>query len=515
MNGAECLLKTLVNGGVDVCFTNPGTTEMHFVAAVDRVEGMRCILGLFEGVVSGAADGYARMTDKPAVTLLHLGPGLANGLANFHNARKANVPIISVVGEHATYHRECDPPLHSDISAFAKTVSGWVECVESPDQIPVASHAAIQASLTPPSQIATLILPADCTWEESNPPSTEPVVSPVYQKASDEVIKAAATALRTGKQTAILLGGRVLRQKGLNLAGKIAAKCNARLFCDTINARLERGAGLTPVFSLPYFAEKTVEILTGLDHLVIVGTKPPVSFFAYPDLPNRLTPSGCEIHMLARPEQDCLEALERLVDEIDATNEIPRVLDLKPMGLPTGELNPQSIGQSVAALLPEHSIVIDEGISSTLPLSAITATSMPHDWLGIAGGSIGDGMPLATGAAVACPDRKVLCLESDGSGMYTLQALWTQARESLDVTTVIFANRAYRILAMEHQRIGAGDPGPKAHDIMSLDRPELDWVSLATGLGVPARRVTSAEEFNQCLEAFLKEPGPNLIEAII
>ena len=514
MNGAESLLRTLVNGGVEVCFTNPGTSEMQFVAAVDRVEDMRCILGLFEGVVSGAADGYARMMNKPAATLLHLGPGLANALANLHNARKARVPLINIVGEHATYHRALDPPLASDIEAFAKPVSAWIKTVESASDIPNATHAAIQAAVQPPGQIATLVLPADCSWQESADPISDPVSTPEYPKPDDETIEQIARILSSGEPAALLMTGEVLHEPGLILAGKIAAKTGARLFCDTFVARHARGAGRTPVFSMPYFPEKAIETLTGLKHLVIVGTNPPVSFFAYPDMPNELTPEGVVTHRLTTPEQDGVYALGRLCDALNANNTQARQQELQLPALAQGELNPQGIAQSVAALLPEDSIIVDESISSGLSLHAMTANAHAHDLLGITGGSIGIGPPLATGAAVACPNRKVLCLQADGSAMYNLQALWTQAREGLNVTTVIYANRAYKILNFEYQRVGAGEPGPKAHSMMSLTEPVLDWKKLAEGMGVPAKSVTTADEFNRCLAAFLKEPGPNLIEAI-
>jgi acetolactate synthase-1/2/3 large subunit len=514
MNGAESLLRTLVSSGVNICFTNPGTSEMYCVAALDQVQEMRAVLGLFEGVVSGAADGYARMLDKPAATLLHLGPGLANALANFHNARKARVPIINIVGEHATYHRECDPPLGSDISAFAAPVSGWIRTVESPQEIPAATREAVIASLHPHGRIATLIVPADCSWENAPDPDISPIIFPQSARAGDDAVEGSAQALLAGGQAALLMTGAALRERGLEQAGKIAAHTGARLFCDTFNARIERGAGRTPIFSLPYFPEKAIETLTGLDHLILVGTKAPVGFFAYPGVPNRFTPEGVKLHVLSTPDQDALDALERLVSAVGAEAAQPRVQELQQPAPASGEFGPQTIAQSIAALMPEHAIVVDEAVSSGLSLPALTLGAPPHDWLAGTGGAIGLGAPLAAGAAVACPDRRVLCLEADGSGMYTLQALWTQARESLNVTTVIFSNRAYRILQMEHHRLGIGPPGPGAYNVMSLDRPALYWVKLAEGMGVPAEQVDTIEAFNHCLQNFLNEPGPNLIEAV-
>ena len=515
MNGAESLLRTLVHGGVEVCFMNPGTSEMQFVAAVDRVAGMRCVLGLQEGVVSGAADGYARMTNKPAATLLHLGPGLANALANFHNARRARVPIVNIIGEHATYHRQYDPPLHSDIAGLAATVSGWVTTVEDSAQVPALTHAAIRAANGPPGQIATLIIPADCTWAESALPVTLPVIPPVPVAIDQQAIDKAAKTLLSGEAAALIVQGRALLEEGLMLASRIRGKTGARILCDCFVPRLQRGAGRAALEIIPYFVESALQLLQELKHVILVGAKSPVGFFAYPGLPNRLLPPGCQVQTLSQPGEDAITVLQQLLEATGAgiTDSDRQPLQRPP--LPSGDLTPLTIAQSIAALMPEHAIIADETITSGLGLLAATTHAPPHDWLFNCGGSLGQGLPVATGAAVACPERKVLSLEADGSGMYTLQALWTQARESLAVTTVIYANRQYRILNIEHQRIGAGPPGSKARDMMSLERPDMDWVKLAQGLGVPAKRVNTAEEFNQTLKSFLGEPGPNLIEAII
>jgi acetolactate synthase-1/2/3 large subunit len=515
MNGAESLVRTLVNGGVDTCFTNPGTSEMQFVAAADRVPEMRCVLCLFEGVASGAADGYARMTDTPASTLLHLGVGLANALSNFHNAFRAWVPIVNIVGDHATWHRKHDAPLYSHIEAYARPVSGWVRSVESAAEMPEAGHAAITAALGPPGQIATLITPADCTWDESEEPITDPVLFRGFPSVDEKVIQRAAEALRSGQPTAFLMSGFALRAKGLELASRIANKTRARVICDTFNPRLERGAGRAPIERLPYFAEQAIESLVGLKHLIVVGTKAPVGFFAYPGLPSELAPPDCRIHVLARVEENIIDALKRLASAVDAEKTAPTLQELRRPALPSGELNPESVAKSLAALMPEHSIISDEGVSAGLPLLPFTAGAPPHDWLFGTGGSIGQGLPVGTGAAVACPDRRVICLQADGSGMYTVQALWTQARESLNVTNVIYKNNAYRILAIEHERVGGGKPGPKATDLFALDNPDIDWIRLSESMGIPARRARTAEEFSAALQWSLGEQGPTLIEASI
>lgn len=514
MNGAESLLETLVACGVDTCFANPGTSEMHFVAALDKQEGMRSVLGLFEGVVTGAADGYARMAGKPACTLLHLGPGLANGLANLHNARRARVPLVNVVGEHATYHRHLDAPLTSDINGFASPVSGWIHAPETADQVAQAGAEAVAAACRPPGQIATLILPADTAWNEASG-AASPIAPDRPNAPSDEAITAAAHALRSGESCALLMNGAALSEAGLELAGKIRTATGARLLADTFVTRIARGAGRVDVERVPYFGEQAEETLAGIQHLILVATKAPVTFFAYPGKPSELTPEGCDVHTLAAVDEDACAALAALVDALDAHVLDPGAMAHATTGLGTGPLDPAAIATSLGHLLPEHAIVVNEAATSGFAIPAMTAGALPHDWLDLTGGAIGQGLPTATGAAIACPDRKVLALEADGSGMYTLQALWTQARESLDVTTVIFANRKYAILQVELMRVGAGNPGRKAMDMLDLSRPDLDWVALATGMGVPASRATNMEEFNQQLARALATPGPALIEAVI
>ncbi len=515
MNGAESLLRSLMNCGVDVCFTNPGTSEMHFVSAVDRVPGMRCILALFEGVAAGAADGYARMADKPASTLFHLGPGLGNAMANLHNARRARSPIVNIVGDHATYHRKFDAPLTSDVAAFAKPVSNWIRDAGTPEGMGPAAREAVIAAMNAPRGVATLIAPADCSWAGAPEPVADPPVLPEVPKAEEGAVVTAAAALRSGEPAALLLNGRALTEKGIELAGRIAAATGARVYCDTFAARQPRGAGRPVVTRLPYFPELVLQTLEGVRHLLAVETRAPVAFFAYPDKPSELMPPGCQLTVLARADQDGPDALARLAAELDADKVEPLRQAAGSARQASGPLNPETMALAVDALMPENAIVVDEAITAGMHLQSVTAGSAPHDWLTVSGGAIGGGMPVATGAAVACPDRKVLNLQADGSGMYTLQSLWTQARESLNVTTVILANRSYRILNVEHVRMGQGQPGPKAHDLMSLDRPNLDFVKLAEGMGVPASRANTAEEFAAQLRKSLQEPGPNLVEAMI
>ncbi len=515
MNGAESLVRTLVNAGVEVCFTNPGTSEMHFVAALDRVPGMRCVLGLFEGVVTGAADGYARMKDQPASTLLHLGPGLGNGLANLHNARKAQSPIVNIVGDHATYHLEHDAPLTADVEGIAWPVSAWVRTSRDARSVAGDGAEAGAAAWTRPGQVATLILPANTAWEESDGPVTMAPL-PEAPRVAEERVKSIAAVLRSGAPTVILMTGHALRAHGLEVGGAIATASGARLIGQMSNARLARGAGRVSIEGVPYPVDQAIAMLAGVKNIVLVGAKAPVAFFAYPDKPSLLWPEDCAVHTLAEAHEDTVHALEWLADELDAQSSGAVLQSLERPSLPAdGPLDIDAIACAVGALLPENAIVADEAIGSGRSMHPFTVGSPPHDWLQICGGAIGLGLPMATGAAVACPDRKVIGLQADGSAMYTLQALWTQAREGLDVTTVLFANRAYASLKHELFNVGAHNPGRTALDMLEIGRPDLDWVALARGMGVDAGRATTNAEFVRELRAGLASEGPYLLEAVI
>jgi len=510
MNGAQALINTLVDGGVDVCFANPGTSEMHFVAALDAVPRMRGVLALFEGVATGAADGYARIADRPAAVLLHLGPGLGNGLANLHNARRARVPMVVVVGDHATYHKQYDAPLESDIDAVAGTVSGWVR--RSLDSAAVAADAAEAiAAARSGAQVATLILPADASWSDGAEPTSPVTPAPDW---SDIDVGPVAEVLRAGEPTMILIGGDATRGPGLAAAVRIAEATGARVLCETFPTRLERGAGVPAVDRLNYFAEGAAAQLNGAKHLVLAGAKSPVSFFAYPGMPSDLVPAGCEVHVLAEYSGAAV-ALAALAERVAPGTEAPLAGESRP-AMPTGALTSASVADVVGALLPEHAIVVDEANTSGVMLPQATAGAPAHDWLTLTGGAIGYGIPTAVGAAVAAPDRPVLCLQSDGSAMYTISGLWTQARENLDVTTVIYNNGAYDILRIELQRVGAGSaPGPKALDLLDISRPSMDFVKIAEGMGVSARRVTTCEELADAMRVAFDEPGPHLIDAVV
>jgi acetolactate synthase-1/2/3 large subunit len=513
MNGAQALIRTLVDAGVDVCFMNPGTSEMHFVAALDAVPEMRGVLALFEGVATGAADGYARMTGRPAATLLHLGPGLGNGLANLHNARRAGVPMVNIVGDHATFHQRYDPPLQSDIETVARNVSSWIRSSASPADVGADAAAAVTAALGPPGSIATLVLPADTSWSEGAQPAAALPVSgrsPVDGAVVDKV----RAALTSGEPAALMLGGAACRGGALAAARRVADGTGAKLLAETFPARLERGAGRPVVDRLAYLAELAALQLDGLRHLVLVDCPSPVSFFAYPDRPSDLVPEGCAVHVLAGGADDIDSALAALATAVDAPVD-PAVAPAARPDLPVGPLDSVTAAAVIGALLPEGAVVVDEAATSGLSIPGATAGAPPHDYLCLTGGAIGQGLPTAVGAAVACPDRPVLALEADGSALYTIQALWTMAREHLDVTVIVFDNRAYAVLRMELDRVGAEASGDRARSMLSLDDPALDFVALAQGFGVPATRATTVDELADQLAAALGAPGPHLIDAVV
>jgi acetolactate synthase-1/2/3 large subunit len=518
MNGADTLVHTLLDAGVDVCFTNPGTSEMHFVSALDRIAGMRCVLGLFEGVVTGAADGYWRIAERPASTLLHLGPGLGNGLANLHNAKKARSGIVNIVGEHATYHVPLNAPLTSDIEGVARPMSHWVHTSRHARDIAADGRAAIEQAVAPPGRIATLILPADTAWGDAGPaPAARgPVAMPVRRPVDEARVNAAAAALQHGADTLILLGGHALRQGPLARAGRIAARTGCAVMSEFAAARVERGAGRVAALRVPYVVEAAQAALKRFRRIVLVGATPPVAFFAYPDKPSMLAPEGCEFLNLAEVDEDLDGALAALAERLGASSTAPagiaQASTVARDALPQGKVTSEGVAVILSSLLPENAIVVDESVTFGRAFSAATAGALPHDWLTGTGGSIGFAMPVAVGAAIAAPDRRVVVLEGDGSGMYTLQALWTMAREGLNATVVVFANRSYQILKGEFLGVGAGEPGPRASQMLSLDQPALDWLALARGMGVPATRAEDLGAFAEQFARSVATPGPSLIE---
>lgn len=515
MNGAQALLRTLVASGVDICFTNPGTSEMHFVAALDDVPEMRGVLALFEGVATGAADGYARMAGSPAAVLLHLGPGLGNGLANLHNARKARTPMVVVVGDHAVDHQRHDAQLQSDIETVAANVSTWVRSTRSVDAVATDAAEAVAAAAGPPGQVVTLVLPADVSWTDGAAPA-DPATPVAPSAVAAETVARIAAILRSDEPAALLIGGRAFHGPALLDAARVAAATDTRLFGETFPARMERGAGRPAIDRLAYLGDFATLQMAGLRHLVLVDAALPVSFFGYPGKDSVLVPEGCEVHRWVEPADDLPAALAALAAAVGAPPDVDP--PLQPAGRPerpTGELTADTVARAVGALLPEHAIVSDESNTSGLFAPGYTAGCPAHDWLTLTGGAIGQGLPVAVGAALACPDRPVVALQADGSALYTLQALWTMAREDLDVTVVLFNNRSYSVLNMELDRVGGGTPGPIARSMFDLSSPAIDFVALATALGVPAVRADTAEAFTDHLEAALAVRGPRLVEAMV
>jgi len=510
MTGAEALLRTAAAAGLEVCFANPGTTEMGLVKALDAVPSIRAVLGLFEGVCSGAADGYARMSGRPALALFHLGPGFANAIANLHNARRARSPVVNLIGDQATWHREADAPLTSDIASLARPVSKWVRETRTAAQAAQDVAEAIAAAQEAPGGVASLILPADCQSGDSRGPAQRIAPQSARLVPADR-IETVAAALRGRSNAAIYLGGRALGERGQIAAGRVARATGCRLVSECFPARFERGAGLPKVDRNPYFPERVVAFLAGLQTLVLAGAGEPVAFFGYPGIPSRLTPEGCALSTLAAPEDDVEAAIEALADALDAPRAGLAPSVERPQ-MPQGALTPEAVGTVLALLQPEGAIVVDESATTGLAYFPVASSAPRFSLLTLTGGSIGMGPPCATGAAIACPDRTVINFQGDGGAMYTLQSLWTQAREQLHVVTLVCANRAYRILQVESARAGVAAPGPQAHSLTDLSRPALDWVHLAQGMGVPARRVDSADSLQDALGRALAERGPSLIE---
>jgi acetolactate synthase I/II/III large subunit len=508
LNGAESLVHTLVGHGLKVCFANPGTSEMHFVAALDRIPGLRCIPGLQENVVTGMADGYARVSREPAVTLLHCGPGLANGLANIHNAKKARVPMVNIVGDQATYHKPFDPPLAQDTQALAKTVSHWVKTSRKAGQVGADAARAIQAARTAPGHIATLILPSDASWNEGGKVAA-PLPAPKLKSISIANIRKAAKVLRDKSNVLLLLGDQALMAAPQKHAAAIQSKMSCAVMAESINGFHQRGQARLPLARVPYPAPLAIEALKQFEHIITVCARAPLGFFAYPGVPSHHHAAHAKVISLCDVGQDAVVALRALAEELGA-NPASQHRAITPE-VPRGQPSSAAFGQMLAAVMPEQAIVADESISFGGEFFTHSHAAAPHDWMMVTGGAIGYGMPCATGAAVAGQGRRVINLQADGSAMYTIQALWTQARERLPVTTVILSNRKYQILIAEYGNVGA-NPGPTAMHMLDLGNPDLDFVKLANGMGVEAARTSTLEGCAALLLESFKSPHPFLIE---
>lgn len=513
MNGAESLVKTMLASGVDTVFANPGTSEMHFVAALDSHPQMRCVLCLFEGGTSGAADGFFRMTRDVAGTLLHLGPGFGNAFANLHNARKAGSGIVNVVGDHATHHLRYESPLKGDILGISQAVSHWTRVSTDATAVATDGAAAIRAARAQNGQIATLVLPANTAWDAAVAPDTSTPPPPLH-RPSDAAIETAAQRLKT-PGAALMIGGAALFGDLLALAGRVSAAAGCRLLADTLIPRVAKGAGTAPLDQLVYPVDPKVAQMQGTSSLTLVGTNRPVAFFAYPGKPSLPEPAGCPVIDLCQPTDDIAWTLDALAEALGVTRAAPApTVALSLPDLPGGDLTLHKVGQSLAALMPADTILCSEAVTSGFHVLPPLATARPHDVLGGTGGAIGLALPCATGAAAACPDRKVLALTGDGSAMYTLQSLWTMAREQQDVTVVVFANRGYQILRNELANVGVAHYGRNAQAMFDVENPTLDWVALAKGHGMPGTRAADMETFNKALSAAMQDSGPSLIEVV-
>ena len=516
MTGAEIILSTAADAGVEICFANAGTTELPLVAAFDTVKSIRPVLGLFEGVCTGAADGYARMKQKPVLTLLHLGPGFANGIANLHNAKRARSPILNIIGQHATWHLNADPPLNMDIASLARTVSGWYRQSASVEALSRDVAEGLAASLY--GQVSTLVVPADHQWAEHK---SDKITLPefAFDRIDQATIATARKLLKEAQKPALILGGRALRKPSLAAAAEIQVKTGCGLLRITFPAYVDSGEGLPIVRPIPYVPGQARALLGIYDTLILAGTNEPVAFFGYRDGRSfLLNDQQCHFR-IDTDKQDVAVVLEELARALDAEtgkNKTGSILAQYALPeLPSGTLNAEKMCATIAAMQPEHCIVVDEGVSSTAPYYSYAPFLKPYSQLNVTGGAIGHGMPLALGAALACPDRKVINIEADGSAMYTIQALWSQAHEKANVITVICSNRKYLIIELECLAAGYTSLGAEARALMNLTNPALDWVGLSRGMGVPAASVTTAEELTREFNAALKESGPHLIEVIL
>ncbi|MCL4133723.1 UNVERIFIED_CONTAM: hypothetical protein GTU68_047912 [Idotea baltica] len=430
-----------------------------------------------------------------------------------HNARKARVPMVNLVGDHALRHQQYDAPLSADVEAACAPFSDWVRSGRDAGSFAADAMEALSVATGKPGRIASLVAPADIGWDEGGKMAAP--LTPKGAAALDEdAVTAALGALESGEKTVIIAGGSVLADtEAVALLHGIAEKTGAHILAPTSNRRIERGRGRFAVTKIPYPIDAALKCLAPYGRAILVETLPPVAFFAYPGRPSLLLPEVCDTVTLAGLDGDGSTALAALADRVGAKP--AKALDAASPARPqAGAITLENIGAALSAALPEDAIVIDETVSSGAAIFPAGDTAPPNSWLALTGGSIGIGIPLSAGAAIACPDRPVVTLQADGSAMYSIQGLWTQAREGSNVTTIILANRAYEILKGELHNVGA-QPGPDALSMLNLDRPELDFVALARGMGVPGRRVDDVRDLMRAIKDAAAEPGPYLIEAMI
>ncbi len=515
MNGAEAMLRAAAACGVDTCFANPGTTELHLVEGLDRVPTIRAVLSLFEGACTGAADGYGRMTGRPALTLVHLGPGFANGIANLHNARRAHSPVVNLIGDHATWHLSADAPLTTDVDSLAGPVSAWVRHSTGAPRLPGDMVDAVVAARTGLGQVATLVVHQDHCWDDALGATAAPPVWPSPATVTDAAVIGTANAVRAAHRVVLVIGGNALGADGKRSAARLRDGLGITVYTAAPNGRQARGRHLPTIGALPYFPEAARRAIGEADLVVLAGARDPVTFFGYPDEPSRVVPSGVPVVTLAGPADDAAAALDALADELKASAN-PHRDEATASVVTTGELSLAAMGETVAALLPPDAVIVNESISSGGAFESFAERAAPHDVLNAStGGAIGAGLPQAVGAAVACPGRQIVDLQADGSAGYTVQALWTMAREQLDVVVVLLANQRYGILQIEQQRAGIALDGTASASLTDLGRPAVSWTAIANGFGVPGVKATDAASFATALQRGIAAPGPLLIEVTI
>lgn len=513
--GAQHILTGLSDAGIELIFTNPGTTEIYFVDALGKVPIPRPVLTLTEAVAAGAADGAARIGGQPTALLLHLGPGLANAIAYLHNAKRAHSPIVVVVGDHSQGVANQDPPLASDIDSLAHTFSKAVIHVTQHEHPRHSAARAGYIAVDATPGIVTLIVPSDLSWSETNdiPRLQRPPRTPL--NTPESTLERASAALIEPDGTAVIVGGDLLRTEGQETLERLTRCQNLTVWANTFPARMDRGYGRPRVRRLPYLPEMAIAALENTRRVVIAGGANPVPFFGYPHLPDRLVTEECEIITLTSDPSAAPSSIAALMPNAEeltllgSTHIEPATKDDD-----NAALNPANFASVVAELLPADTIVVDESNTLGLNLEEATANAAAHTWLpALTGGAIGHGLGMAIGAALAAPERRVLALIADGSSLYTPQALWTHASETLNITTVILSNRSYGILNFELHRLGSEAETEGAKRLLSLSPPSIDHIRLATGFGVPAARASTVGELIDALTSAWLSRGPSLIEA--
>lgn len=511
--GADIMFDALYQGGARICFANPGTTELTMVSALARQTGIRSVLSLFEGVCTGAADGYFRVSGQVPLTLLHLGPGFANGIANLHNARRAGSRIINLIGDHASWHLSYDAPLTSDIESLASPVSREVIRMRSPAGITADVQSSFEATCRKEGGSATLIIPTDVIDATVKPGSAQLRAS-TWQGANvaDQIISDAAQKARNADEIIVLIGGNALDEAGIKAGAALAEKLGGRLLMEPYPAIVTLGGDLPQVERQAYFPDDVIAQM-GDATVILAGSRMPISYFGYEGWPSQLVAEE-RLVRLAGPEHDAVDALQRLAEILGAEAvSSPEHKTANSVADGGASLTPASVIEELIEQLPDGSIISLEGSTLGGPWLRSAHRARRHRVMTNTGGAIGQGLPCAVGAALAAPDVRVVSLQSDGSAQYTFQSLWTMAREKLNVTVIIAANHRYAILQTELARADAPLDDAVIADLTLLDRPRIDWVALATGYGVEAVRATTNDELAAALRYGLSLDGPLLIQA--